>query len=270
MLHRMIRYIPKSFLDQFRRSEIVRRLLIRWVRNRSVSIMSGIGAGLRFNPGFSNPDYAFGTNELPVQHALADNLKLGDVFYDIGANVGFFSVIGAKLVGEKGHVFAFEPVPENAVYIRTNTETNNFSNITLDQRAVSDHSGTGELLLAKYSGGATISKADTPPDMKGVVPIDLVSVDDLIAQRAIQPPSLVKIDVEGAEMSVLRGMVKTIQQFKPILIYEVDDGNEARFNQKQEECDEFVMDCGYTLTRLEDSYPGGGWIVSNTLAISKK
>jgi hypothetical protein len=70
-------------------------------------------------------------------------------------------------------------------------------------------------------------------------------------------------------MPVLMGMKKTIQKFKPILIYEVDDGNEGRFRQKQEECDNFVTDCGYELKRLDDSYPGGGWIVSNTLAISK-
>lgn len=269
MLHKMIRYIPKSFLDQFRRSQVVRRLLIRWVRNRSVSIMSGVGAGLRFNPGNSNPDYAFGTNELPVQHALADKLKLGDVFYDIGANVGFFTVIAAKLVGEKGFVYAFEPVPENVTCIQSNIKSNNFSNVNLDTRAVSSHTGKGELILADYSGGATLSEADKPPDMKGVIPVDLVSIDDLMADHKMRPPSLVKIDVEGAELSVLLGMKQTIQEYKPMLIYEVDDGNEDRFQQKQEECDNFVTNCGYTLERLENSYPGGGWIVSNTLAVSK-
>lgn len=269
MFHRITSYLPKSFLGRLRRLRLVRSLGIHWVRNRNVSIMSGIGAGLRFNPGFSNPDYAFGTNEQPVQHALAEHLKPGDVFYDIGANVGFFTVIAARLVGEKGQVYAFEPVPENAAFIKANIDLNNFSNIILDQRAVSSHTGKGELILAEYSGGATLSKADTPPDMKGVISVDLISIDDLIAEHEIQPPSLLKIDVEGAEMPVLMGMKETIQKYKPILIYEVDDGNRDRFYQKQEECDSFVEDCGYEIKRLEDSYPGGGWIVSNTLAISK-
>jgi FkbM family methyltransferase len=228
--------------------------------------MRGVGAGLKFNAGFSNPAYALGTNELPVQEALARYLQPGQVFYDIGANVGFITVIGAKLVGQDGHVYAFEPVPENAAFVRKNVALNNFSNVTVFEQAVSQSSGRGELLLAHHSGGATLSADDVPPDLKGSITVDLVTIDDLIIQQSFPPPDLVKVDVEGAEMKVFQGMVQTIGKFRPIIVYEIDDGNEQAFQRKQRECDTFLQNFGYKLTLLDHSYPGIGWNVSHTVA----
>src|ERR687893_362807 len=65
----------------------------RWVRNRDRTIRHGVGAGLRFNTGDANPGYALGTTEPLIQEALASCLGPGDVFYDVGANVGFFTVL---------------------------------------------------------------------------------------------------------------------------------------------------------------------------------
>jgi FkbM family methyltransferase len=231
--------------------------------------VTGVGAGLRFNAAGSNPGYALGTNEPPVQEALANYLRAGDIFYDIGANVGFFTVIGAKLVGQTGHVYAFEPVPENAASIRRNIELNNFAHVTLFEKAVSHSTGKGELLLSHCSGGATLSSAGTSPDVKGTISIELISIDDLVAQQKIAPPAVVKIDVEGAELDVLQGMSQTIKKFKPVIIYEVDDEKEGPFQQKLKACDAFVQTFGYELTTLQDSYPKSGWKVGHTVAVPK-
>ena len=82
----------------------------------------------------SNPEYAIGNNELPVQEAIEGWLQPGDIFYDIGTNVGFFMVIAARKVGKNGHVYAFEPLPANVEVIRHNIMMNGFKNITLLKR----------------------------------------------------------------------------------------------------------------------------------------
>ena len=255
-----------EWLGQFPPNSLPHRISKLGVRNRDATIRQGIAAGLKFNSGQSNPAYALGTNEPPVQNALAACLKPGDVFYDIGANVGFFTIIGAKLVGNAGHVYAFEPVPANAALVRRNAQLNQFSNITVFEQAVSASSGKAELLVAHYSGGSTLSVADTPPDLKDRMMVDIVAIDDLITQKAILPPTMIKIDVEGAELEALRGMTETIKTYQPIILYEIDDGNRAAFEHKQAALQTFIEGLGYTTTPLEAAYPGLGWLVGHVVA----
>lgn len=240
------------------------------VTSQQLTLNQGVGAGLKFNPDGSNRDYAIGTYELPIQTALTKYLKPNSVFYDIGANIGFFTVIAARLVGQSGQVYAFEPVPENADRIRHNTEINHFSQVTVFQKAVGASAGEAELLLAHHSGGATLSSAGTPPDLRGKMEVELVCIDDLISQGRLQPPSVVKIDVEGAEIAVLQGMVQTLEQFKPILIYEVDDGNEAAFHAKNQELETFIQSVGYRIIPLEAAYPNIKWNVGHAIALPKE
>lgn len=248
-------------------NRMTRRLVHHWVRNRDVTISDGIGAGLQFNSAHSNPAYSLGTNELPVQQMLAQNLGAGDVLYDIGANVGFFTIIGAKLVGPTGHVYAFEPVPENAAAVHHNASLNNLTQVTVLHRAVSDRDGSGELLLAHYSGGSALSTVDTPPpDLRAVIKVDVVAIDSLVSRQAILPPTVVKIDVEGAEINVLRGMAQTMNDHKPLIIYEIDDDDEVSFNQKLEACAAFLTRNGYSFTRIEDSYQEIEWHVGHFIA----
>ena len=111
-------------------------------------------------------------------------LNSGDVFYDIGANVGFFTVIGARLVGPGGPVYAFEPVPENAAYVRLNARMNHFQNVVSDRRRQSRLLQVKvELSLAAYSGGAALTTAAKPPDQPESIDVELVSVDDLVFTR---------------------------------------------------------------------------------------
>jgi FkbM family methyltransferase len=237
------------------------------VSPQAVTISEGVGAGLKFAPDSSNPDFARGTYELPLQKALAHYLKPGDVFYDIGANIGFFTVLAAHLVGKSGCVYAFEPVPENAQRIRHNLKLNHFSNGTVLKKAVSVHTGKGRLLLAQHSGGAMLSSAGTPPDFKGAMNVNLVCIDDLVAQKILKPPALVKIDVEGAEIDVLKGMKQTIQEYKPIIIYEVDDANKESFEQKSKALENLISSLGYNIMPLAVAYPGVNWQIGHSVAI---
>ncbi|MDY7024402.1 MAG: FkbM family methyltransferase, partial [Cyanobacteriota bacterium] len=240
------------------------------ITSQQVTLSQGVGAGLKFNSDYSNRDYATGTYELPIQQALEKYLKPNSVFYDIGANIGFFTVIAAQLVGESGRVYAFEPVPKNADRIRHNAEINEFSQVTVFEKAVAASAGTAELLLAHHSGGATLASAGTPPDLRGKMDVELVSIDELISAQKIQPPTIVKIDVEGAEIAVLQGMIQTLKQFKPILIYEVDDGDKTAFDTKNQELETFITALGYEIIPLEAAYANINWNVGHAIAIPKQ
>ena len=245
----------------------VRRLQRLWVWNKDFKILSGVGSGLKIHLVKPDSSYDLGINELPVQEVLKERLQPGDIFYDIGANVGFFTIIAAKLVSPSGRVYAFEPVRKNAFCLKKNAAHNNFENITIFEKAVSSHTGKTKLLLTHHPGGATLAAETLPPDIKGVAEVELVTIDNLIKQEKILPPTFVKIDVEGVEIDVLQGMTQTINKYRPVILYEIDDADNEIFQKKQERCVRFLSTLGYRLTPLKKSYPKSQWHVGHTLAI---
>jgi FkbM family methyltransferase len=245
------------------------RLVRASLRDRNVTLTHGVGKGLKFNGGNSNPDYAFGTYELPVQNVLARYLQPGDIFYDIGANFGFFTAIAARLVGPSGRVYAFEPEWHNTRRIRVNLELNHLSNVSVLEKAVSCKSGTGKLLLTHYPGGHTLSTVMAPPDVTATMAIETIAIDDAIENLEIDPPTLVKIDVEGAELDVLYGMADTLKIFRPIVIYEIDDERQEGVLEKRCVLDDFVSHFNYEILTLEAAYPGLKWQVAHAIALPK-
>jgi FkbM family methyltransferase len=266
---RLLPFFPVNVLESLASSNpssLTYRLASAGLRQRDVAVRNGVAQGLKFNAGESCPELALGTYEVPIQNIFAQYLKAGDVFYDIGANVGFFSIIAAKLVGDTGKVYAFEPGEDNVHSVRHNAQLNNFSQVEVIAKAVSHTTGSGQLLLAKYSGGHTLAVTDAPPDLAGEVTVDLVSIDDLIAQNKIQPPNFVKVDVEGAELDVLKGMTETIKTYQPTVIYEIDDGDRAAYERKYQELADFFEQLNYRVTQTENSYDTIDWCVGHAIA----
>jgi hypothetical protein len=143
---------------------------------------------------------------------------------------------------------------------------NGFSNITVIEKAVSSQTAKGELWVAEYSGGSALTTAETPPDAKQRVPVEVVAIDDLIFQQNLPRPAVVKIDVEGAEIDVLRGMARTLEDVRPVVAYEIDDGNAGAFDRKYQACESFLRDRRYRVDRLEDWYPNQSWLVGHGIA----
>lgn len=233
---------------------------------RPGKIVEGPGRGLLFDPGAGNAAYATGANERPVQEALAGALRPGDTVLDVGANVGFLTVIAARLVGAGGRVVAFEPVPDNARQIRRNAKLNRLGNIEVVESAVADRTGTATLVLARFAGGAALEGADRPPDACGERTVPVVTLDEWCAGASVPAPALVKIDVEGAELAVLRGMAGLLAGPRPALLIEVDDPAVAGAEAKAAACGGFCADRGYHVRRLEDAYPDIAWQVIHLLA----
>lgn len=198
----------------------------RRLRNTPRIVGVGQAKGLRIDPAGTNAGYALGTTEPLIQDTFAEYARSGDVVWDIGANIGFYSLIASRLVGD-GQVIAFEPLPENVASIHRNLSLNSMSNVRVVETALSDHSGAGELSV---SGARTHAKLDTSgetdfkEDMGSkTIHVELSTVDLQLCQ--CPAPSLVKIDVEGAEAAVLRGAVRLLHDVRPTIICELHGTN---------------------------------------------
>jgi FkbM family methyltransferase len=184
----------------------------------------------------------FGTSEPLEQEALSRFLQPGGVFYDIGANVGFFATLAAKLVGANGRVYAFEPNPACAAMVRRNATLNAFAHLTVVEAAVSSRSGRTMLRLGEISGTSSIVRGPGPG-----IDVAVVSIDEFVSAQAVPLPTTVMIDAEGAEIDVLKGMKETIASARPLLMCEVHwIGPEfvAYFSDE-------IAPLGYVMTSLE-------------------
>jgi FkbM family methyltransferase len=181
-------------------------------RRTPLPVLAGNGRGLRVRVGPSTLTRIVSRIETEVEDALLHAIQPGDVVYDVGANIGWFSLLAARRVGPTGQVVAFEPAPANVRYIRSNATSNRLANIVAVPAAVSDHDGWGDFI----ADGSLKGHLGTGGD-----PVPVVSLDTWAASHA--PPSVLKIDVEGAEGAVLRGMLSTLHALGPTLIIELHD-----------------------------------------------
>ena len=190
-------------------------------------IQRGVGKGLGFNPGGSNAGYLLGVIETDVQDLLCQWLRAGMTVYDIGANVGFLSVIVARLVGGSGRVIAFEPVPSLAQQTARNAQLNGFEHLSIYPVALSDTDGEA---IFQVSQNLTMGKLASPKSSGGSA-TDLVvrsnRLDTVIREQCLPYPDLVKVDVEGAEAAVLDGAIEVLQRARPLLLIELHSTNAA-------------------------------------------
>jgi len=238
----------------------------RFLYNRVWRVERGAGAGLKLRfP--QNSDFVSGTSELPVQQEIAALLRPGDVFYDIGANVGFFTLIAARIVGDHGCVCAFEPHPHNAAAIHENAGLNAFSHVRVFEVAAGRNTRNDELIMTDWDGGGALSSSVVKPAAAARrTAVRVVQLDEFTKTESLPPPNFVKIDVEGAELEVLDGMINVIIRHKPHLLYEVDDPAPDRFRHRWDDLDQRVSGLGYRVRRLKNSYPNLNWNVGHSIA----
>jgi FkbM family methyltransferase len=201
--------------------------LSRALRNRDGVIQRGAGRGLRFNPGPSHASYLLGLNEPDVQTAMSEVLAPGMIVFDIGANVGFHSVIAAKLVGPSGAVVSFEPVRANAERLRYNASLNGFSHLTVREEAIGARDVDAEpFVLASTSTAGRLATVTRKPDHPiGIMSVRLRRLDTMMTEAHLPIPDLIKIDVEGAEADVLSGALDTIHRYRPTIMIELHSTN---------------------------------------------
>lgn len=197
---------------------------LRW---RPIPILGGPAKGLRINLHGSAVAFATGAAERPVQDALARELRPGGTVFDIGANVGFVSLLAARLVGPRGRVVAFEPVPQNVAAIRENIALNSIDWVDVREAAVGRALGSARMIVSDISAFSRLETISVPDHERTRIDVNVVSIDELLSSGSVPAPDLVKIDVEGAELDVIEGMRNTIAEHRPVILCEVHDCNVA-------------------------------------------
>ena len=144
-----------------------------------------------------------------------ENVKKGDTVLDIGGHIGLFAVVTARLVGNEGKVFSFEPTPFTRGVLKEVVELNGLSEI-VEVRAEAVSSKSGQTVF--FDTGDSISNANSlvkTERSKVEIPITLTSVDEFVEEKGIQVNCL-KIDVEGVELDVLSGARETFLKHRPV------------------------------------------------------
>jgi FkbM family methyltransferase len=179
---------------------------------------------------------------------LRKNLRSADIFLDIGANIGTFSIFAAKRLGEHGHVYACEPHLPTATQLIQNVALNGLEDrISVLSVAVSGDDGFHPFRYKRWREGASGSQLMNVggPGLEKPIGVELKSgmrVDTMIAQGAIRPPDVIKIDTDGLELAITSGMktLLTGQKRPRSVLVEVQQGELP--TQKA-----FMDACGYTL-----------------------
>jgi len=165
-----------------------------------------------------------GDLEPGVQEALRRHVAPGATVYDVGANVGFFSLLAARLAGPAGAVEAFEPLPTAAAGLRRHVALNDAGTVSVHEVAVGARSGRTQLMAVREGGWSHLAERGRHADTQEVLDVDIVTIDELVA-GGLRAPDVVKIDVEGAELAVLEGMVETIRAHSPVIVCELHTTN---------------------------------------------
>jgi FkbM family methyltransferase len=195
-----------------------------------LAILGGLAARMRIEARTFAPSgaqaYAVltGTHEIQVQQALVRSVRAGDHVWDVGSNIGYLALVAARIVGPGGRVVAIEPDAGCAAAIRTNAALNGLATIEVVEAAASDRSGVADLVVVRDRLWTRLASVGDHHEGERRVEVRTVALDDVEGP----PPTIVKIDVEGAELDVLAGMTRLLRDARPLVICEMH-GRNAEF-----------------------------------------
>jgi len=175
-------------------------------------------------------DYWLGTYEPELQEIIRRLVQPGMVVYDVGANIGYVSLLFARAVGEKGQVYAFEALPGNVERIRANLALNPWARVTPVGMAVVDAARPVEFLThASGAMGKAAGSAGRQDQSYGEhVQVAGTSLDEFIYTQGGPLPQVVKIDIEGGEVLALPGMRRLLREGRPLVLLELHGPESAR------------------------------------------
>jgi FkbM family methyltransferase len=178
-----------------------------------------------------------GSFEHRKQRVFTKTVVAGDVVYDLGANVGFYSLLASVLVADAGSVYCFEPLRRNIEYLRKHLALNRLQNCIVFEAAAANTDGE-----ACFEDG-------TDPTMgrlseRGKIVVRSVRLDSLVSRGEIRPPNVMKMDIEGGELEAFKGCAETIERYRPTILL-ATHGPEVHRS-----CLEFLRQRGYRLESL--------------------
>lgn len=271
--------IGKPFLGtnitRFRPVKRIYEFLYRRLRPGKPIIIKGEGNKIYvdFSVLSSTPSYMFGDKYKRLTRELFKGLiKPGMRVIDLGAHIGYFTLLAARLVGKQGKVFAFEPAPNTYALLTRNIALNGYKNIVPVQKAVSNKMGQVRLFLSGYDSMFHSIYGHNDSGEESIW-VDVVSLDEFFEDKDI-PVDFIKMDVEGAETAALEGMDKLIKrspnltiitEFSPEFLTRAGSSPEAFLNKIMgyglkiyiiHDQEERLEPC--SVASLTDRYGGGG------------
>lgn len=192
----------------------------------------GLFTGSRFIKGSYGPDEAAHFQQL---------VKPGDVVFDIGAHVGYFTMLAAHIVGTSGKVFAFEPLPVNLAYLKQHQRVNRLKNVEILPLAVGARQEEMTLDLRGGTGRGRLAtgRADG-------LQVKVTSLDAMFDQGNLPGPDFIKMDIEGAECDALRGASRLLARYRPVILLSLH--GEAGHESKS-----ILARLGYRLSQVDKS-----------------
>ena len=262
------RYSPPGLKRAFYRlpwlSRAIRRSLNRLAPHGLVvvQVAAGVLQGLKLRLDLQvEKDYWLGTYEPELQAAVLKFMRPGMVAYDVGANIGYVSLMLARAVGAGGRVYAFEALPANLERLGENLALNGMqSTVRVVPAAVTDRSGPVQFLVGpsggvgKVAGSAGRRSLDYPEQMRvnGIALDAFVYADGNYADGNYAdgnpPPQVVKMDIEGGEVLALPGMRRLLREARPLLFLELHGPEAARVAW------DILTSAGYRLCRMAPGY----------------
>lgn len=223
------------------------RLPLRLIPKRAVMrVLSGPLRGRRWIAGAATHGCWLGTYERDAQRVFAQHIRPDDVVYDVGANVGFFTLLASRIAKE---VYAFEPLPRNLEFLREHVRMNDASNVHVLPLAVSDRAGTARFAAAENPAMGGLSA-------RGGIEVETTTLDAL---RATLPaPSFIKMDIEGGESAALSGAMTLLRQDGPKILLS------AHGYEQHQRCSELLRGFGYQLETLVDGAADGNYVLLAT------
>lgn len=178
---------------------------------------------------------------------MQEYVKKGATVLDIGANIGFFSVVLSHLVGEEGRVLSFEPVAANLELLNSNVTNLSNQNVIVLPKALGKTTG----FISMQSEQGNMGNSFVADESQGSV--ELVTLDSLNLA-----PSFIKMDVQGFEYDVLLGGLETLKKYRPVMIIELEDSNGSiptSFKNSKENSLKLLSELNYTILKIESDYP---------------
>lgn len=175
-------------------------------------------------------------------------LKPGMIFFDIGANQGFYTILASKLVGPEGKVFAFEPAPTEFRKLKLNILINRLKNVVVEPLALGSREGSSDFYLVLNGKGSFSSLRPPAKDVNArtkLIKVPLTTLDTYIYSNNISRVEFIKIDAEGGELDVLKGGLKVLREIRPIVMCEIADIRTQQWGYKASEICQFLENCGY-------------------------
>jgi len=205
-----------------------------------VRVLQGRLRGYRWIANASTRGCWLGSCEMSKQAKFAACVVEKNIVYDVGANVGLYTLLASACVGPSGKVFAFEPLPENLVYLEKHSILNHCTNVSVHRMAVSDRSAKLRFQRGEDRSASQLSEY-------GDLDINAISLDEFVYRDSNPAPHVVKIDVEGAEFKVLCGARRLLQENRPIIFLATHS------HQLHAKCCQLLLSAAYWLEGVDGS-----------------